>query len=393
MEIRGLSATGIRDFLQCKLKVVFRYDREIPSIKNDHARIGIAVHEALEQFTRRMLAKKSFPDSSDYEFAITQFMNCATEEGLGDMGFYADGKQMITEFIDRYDPSEEIVDVEHFFKIETPDGVPIVGAMDKVRKLNDDTIEIVDYKTSRNAMTAWQLKDDIQLSMYDLAASIIWPEYSNRVLTLDYVRINKTVSSYRTSEQRETFREFLVSVWHQMNKLDENEVRGRINNLCGWCDYKTYCPAYAEFVKSQDLKLTPLAEMDNDEFLEHWVQVSDMKNTLESRQREMKMIASEKAVQGESISSKDKELYTTQAARTNYDVDDVAGIIPEGDLLDVLAVNKSKLDRYLKERPDLRDSLSRVAKVSYNAPVYRVKEIKNNEKDANDRSDSDTNAA
>lgn len=388
MEIKGLSATGIRDFLQCALKVVFRYNRDIPSMKNDHARIGIAVHEALEQFTRRMQAKKSFPDPSDYEFAITVFMNCATAEGLQNMGFYTDGKNMITEFIDRYDPSEEIVDVEHFFKIRTPDDVPIVGAIDKVRKINDDTIEIIDYKTSRNALTAWQLKDDIQLSMYDLAASIVWPEYSNRILTLEYVRINKSVSSYRTEEQRQTFREFLVSIWHQMNNLDEEEVKGKINNLCGWCDYKTYCPAYAEFVQSQDLKLPQLADMEDDQFLEHWTHVSDMKNTLEARQREMKMIASEKAVRGETIASNSKELYSTQAARTNYDIEDVVDIIPEDDLYNVLTVNKSKLDRYVKDRPDLREPLAKIAKVSYNAPVYRVKEVQREEFDEESNTDS-----
>lgn len=388
MKIKALSATGIRDFLQCHLKVVFRYDREIDRIMNDHARIGIAVHEALEQFTRRMMSKQSFPDPSDYEFAITVFMNKATEEGLQDMGFYTDGKRMIIEWIDRYDPSEKILDVEHFFKISTPDDVPIVGAMDKVRIINDDTIEIVDYKTSRNALTAWQLKDDIQLSMYDLAASIVWPEYSNRILTLEYPRIDKTVSSYRTQEQRQTFREFLVSIWHQMNNLDEREARGRLNNLCGWCDYKGYCPEYTKFVESDEMILPPLAEMEDAEFLEHWSRVADKKNILENRQREMKMIASERAVLGEAVASKTKELYTTQAARTNYDIEDIVGIIPEEDLYEVLTVNKSRLDRYVKDRPELKGPLAKVAKVSYNAPVYRIKEIKpevsDDETDANE---------
>ena len=55
MKLRALSATGIKDFLQCQLKIVFRYDREIKSTKNDHMKIGIAVHNALEQFVRRMI--------------------------------------------------------------------------------------------------------------------------------------------------------------------------------------------------------------------------------------------------------------------------------------------------------------------------------------------------
>ena len=280
MQIKGLSATGVKDFLQCQLKTVFRYDRDIKRIMNDHARVGIAVHEALEQFTRRMVLKKSFPGPPDYEFAITTFMNKATEEGLQDMGFYEEGKTMVVEWIDRYDPAERVVEVEHFFRIETPDGIPIVGAIDKVRVINEDTIEVVDYKTSRTALTAWQLRDDIQLSMYDLAASIIWPQYSNRILTLEYPRIDKSVSSYRTAEQRETFRQFLISIWKQMNAVVDEETKGRINNLCGWCDYKNHCDAYAELVTSKDTVLTPLADMDPDSFLKHWIHITSQKSVL-----------------------------------------------------------------------------------------------------------------
>lgn len=376
VEIRGLSATGIKDFLQCQLKIVFRYDREIPSIKNDHAKVGIAVHTALEQFTKRMLAKKSFPDATDYEFAVTTFMNSATEEGLENMRFYTEGKQMVTEFIDRFDPSEEVIEVETRFKLETPDGVPIVGAMDKVVKVNDDTIAIIDYKTARNALTTWELQDDIQLSMYDLAASLLWPEFKNRLLFLDYVRINKRVSTYRTEEDRETFNEFLNSVWLQMQKIQEEEVRATINPLCGWCDYKSYCPAYAAFMKTKATEMTPLPDMTDGEFLEHWEEVATKKAILENRQRELKMIATQKFMGGHEIAAAGKELYSTQASRTNYDIEKVVEIIPQEDLFSVLAVNKSRLDRYAKDDPDMKNKLQRIAEVSYNAPVYKTRTVK-----------------
>lgn len=377
MKLRGLSATGIKDYLQCKLKVVFRYDREIKSMKNDHMKVGIAVHNALEQFTRRMLNKKSFPDATDYEFAVTTFMNSATEEGLENMSFYSDGKTMVTEFIDRFDPSEEIIDVEHRFKMETPDGIPIVGAIDKVVKINEDTLAIIDYKTARNAMTIWDLEDDIQLSMYDLAASLLWPEFKNRLLFLDYVRINKRVSTYRTDEQRETFNEFLGSVWLQMQKLEEDEVTGTLNTLCGWCDYKSYCPKYASFMKAKPTEMTPLPDMNDEEFLEHWEIVTTKKSILENRQRELKMIATQKFMEGHDIAAGGKELYSTQASRTNYDIEKVVEIIPQDDLYGVLNVNKARLDRYVKDDPDMKSKLQRIAQVNYNAPVYKTRTVKN----------------
>jgi len=393
MKLRALSATGIKDFLQCQLKVVFRYDREITSMKNDHMKIGIAVHTALEQFVRRMLNKKSFPDASDYDFAVTAFMNSATEEGLENMSFYGDGKTMVTEFIDRFDPSEEVIDVEQRFKLTTEEGIPIVGAIDKVVKVNEDTIAIIDYKTARNAMTMWDLQDDIQLSMYDLAASIMWPEYKNRLLFLDYVRINKRVSTYRTDDDRETFKEFLGSVWLQMQKLEETEVKGKINSLCGWCDYKSYCPEYASFMNSKTPELTPLPDMEDGEFLEHWEEVTSKKSILENRQRELKMIATKKFMEGHDIKAGGKELYSTQASRTNYDIEKIVELLPKEDLYGVLNVNKTRLDRYSKEDPDLRSKLQRIAQVNYNAPVYKTRTVKEEEIDDIAVSSQDESAA
>lgn len=384
MYVKALSATAIKDFLQCKLKIVFRYDREIPSIKNDHAKIGTAVHTALEQFTLRMLGKKSFPDPSDYEFAIAAFMNSATQEGLENMSFYTDGRRIVTEFIDRFDPSEEILEVENKFKITTPEGIPITGAIDKIVKVNEDTIAIIDYKTARNALTPYELQDDIQLSMYDLAASIMYPQYKNRLLFLDFVRINKKVSTFRTEEQRQTFREFLQSVWMQVNKLQENEVVGTINRLCGWCDYKDRCAAYANFINSQQLKLRPLTDVNDDEFVAHWEEIAEQKSILESRQRDLKMIAHDRFMKGEAIQGSGKELYSTQQSRTNYEVEQIVDLIPQDDLLSVLNVNKSRLDRYVKDDPQLKNRLARIAQVSYNAPVYKTRALKIDEKAVSD---------
>ncbi|KKN15287.1 hypothetical protein LCGC14_0987460 [marine sediment metagenome] len=390
MKLRGLSATGIKDFLQCQLKVTFRYNRDIPSIKNDHAKIGIAVHEALEQYTLRMLKKKSFPDASDYEFALTTFMNSATSEGLENMGFYSDGRTMVTEYIDRYDPSEKVIAAEGFFKLETPDGVPIVGAIDKVVEINEDTIAIIDYKTARNALNTYELDTDIQLSMYDLAASIKWPQYKNRVLILDYVRINKKVSSYRTEEQQQDFRDFLVSIWTKMGNLEPEEATGRINTLCGWCDYNDYCPAYAQFLDNTLDKrtLTPLTSMEDGEFLDHWTDVASKKSIIENRQRELKMIANQRFMRGDDIAAEGKELYTTQAARTNYNIEEVMGIIPQEDLFEVLSVHKARLDKYVRNRPDLKPALSKVAKVSYNAPVFKTRTVKVEENETADQDKS-----
>lgn len=60
-------------------------------------------------------------------------------------------------------------------------------------------------------------------------------------------------------------------------------------------------------------------------------------------------------------------------------MEDVINLVPRKDLFSVLAVNKSKLDAYTREDAELKNKLARVAQISYNAPVYRVKVVKNGE--------------
>lgn len=385
MEVRSLSATAIRDFLQCQLKLVFRYDREKIGFKNDYARLGIAVHEALDQLTKRMSAKKTFPDVSDQEFAMSVFMHKAVEEGLEQLSFYKQGREIIDKFINRFDPAEEVLEVEYRFKLTTPEGVPIAGAIDKVVKINDNTLAIVDYKTARNALTPYELEDDIQLSMYDLAASLLWPEYENRLLFLDYVRLDKKVSTCRSDEERESFRSFLQSVWTQINKLPEKEVRGKINTLCGWCDYRTYCDEYAALLQSTKLSPIPaITEMSDDEFIEHWEQTAAFRSVVDARLRELKMFAHTRFMEGEDIKGAGKELYSVQGSRTTYDLDNIVDLIPRDDLMSLLTVNKSRLDNYAKNDSTLRNRLSQVAQVSYNAPSYKTRALKEEDLESDD---------
>jgi len=81
-------------------------------------------------------------------------------------------------------------------------------------------------------------------------------------------------------------------------------------------------------------------------------------------------------MKGDDIRAGGKELYTTQAARTNYDVAQVVEIIPKQDLFGLLNVNKGRLDRYVKDSPELKSALARIAQVNYNAPVYKTRKVK-----------------
>jgi RecB family exonuclease len=45
-----------------------------------------------------------------------------------------------------------------------------IGCIDRVNRVNDETIEVVDYKTNRAIFTREEVDDSLQLSLYEVRA-------------------------------------------------------------------------------------------------------------------------------------------------------------------------------------------------------------------------------
>ena len=79
---------------------------------------------------------------------------------------------------------------------ETIDGhLAIKGTIDLITKINDDTLEIIDWKTGRrwnwgkNKEKKYSdLCNDIQLRLYHYAVSKLYPQYNNIMLTIFFIR-------------------------------------------------------------------------------------------------------------------------------------------------------------------------------------------------------------
>ena len=127
--------------------------------------------------------------------------------------------------------------------ISTAEGVPLVGAIDKVEEIDEDTLLIVDYKTSKTAPTPDQLRTDVQLSIYDLVAQQLWPGYKRIILSLDLLK-SDVVYTYRTADERAEFEKYLTVIHNEMVKFTKKDAKADLNIFCPWCDYKDYCDKY-----------------------------------------------------------------------------------------------------------------------------------------------------
>jgi RecB family exonuclease len=382
-EIR-LSATRMSTFLQCKQKYWFNYVEHLPKLDNPVFRLGIAVHGALE-FAGKIWQEKDEFSKADITKILKEYDRLSVSEGIEDMTVHKEGRELVKKRVKDFRLGKRIVSLETKFGFEsepnsidvrTADGVPLMGAMDKVVEVNEDTILIVDYKTSKTAPTVDQLKHDTQLSLYDLVASIVHPDYPRIIVSLDLLK-HDIMYSYRTLDERREFEAYLKIVYGEMLALKEKDVRPQLNMFCGWCDYREYCTGYKKAKDKTHGQFQQLVETDSAALVDEWEQMKNTKKILEQREREIAMILMENIRNsGANISTDEVEVYVRQNSRKNYDLETVHSLVPNKDFVGMVNLNKKAVEKYFDRNPAVKDKIVDSATTNFTSPFLATRKKK-----------------
>lgn len=384
-----LSATRISSFLRCKKKYWFSYVERLPKLANPAFRLGLACHEALEVAGDIWL--KGGPDKEEFtkeevKEIMAYYDKISIREGIEEHEVHVEGKVLVKNRLGSFKLGKRVISLEKPFgfpKCDCPDlkttqGIPLIGAIDKVVELDDDTLVIIDYKTSKTAPTPDQLREDLQLSLYDLVADLLWPGYERVILCLDMLK-SEPVFTYRTPRQREEFNNYLTEVHKQMSELkEEKNATASLNIFCPWCDFKDYCPAYKKACEKTDGKFLPLSKLKDNDLIEEYKSVSSTIKILDKRKRDLNMLAMEKIQrQGSSLKGDGEQLIIRQSARTNYDARQVAKVIPHEDLVGMMSLNKKAVDNYCSINPSVAKAIQASSTTNYTMPFLATKKLKN----------------
>ncbi len=133
----------------------------------------------------------------------------------------------------------------------------IKGTIDLVTKLNDDTIEVVDWKTGRRMdWTTGEVKDykklenDPQLLLYYYAISKLYPEFPNRIMSIFFYKDKdgdpdpSPFSLCFAPEDEQRFLEMLKNRVEEIRQniapkpLDPNRNHWKCTRLCHFCKTK-----------------------------------------------------------------------------------------------------------------------------------------------------------
>ena len=230
-----LSASDIETYRTCPLKYKFARVFRIPTEPTLYQRFGIVVHQVLERFHQQ--------DGKSRE--ELQFLLDAAwrRGGLGESEEEKQLRGKATSALDRYQArfvseDAEPVWLEKGFQFTLGPHV-LRGRVDRVDRLPDGRYELIDYKTGRPRTKA-QLREDVQLSLYAVAAREAWQLESSQEAYL-YVLDDEKVQVPQEEIDAGWIQETVMEVADGI--LGQGFEPTPSISACSWCDYRIACPA------------------------------------------------------------------------------------------------------------------------------------------------------
>lgn len=249
-----LSASGINDYLDCGLLYKFsRIDRRQPESISDSLVLGKAIHGVLADFYRelkagRRLGQKHLEEAFDthWEALAHGRYDINYRQGKSYQSYRTEGKELLAAFIDQA-PQEDgnVLGIEQPFTFELEGlPVPIIGIYDLVLEDPAGVITIVDHKTASKSYSLAEVRQNLQMTVYHLAARAHGYGEQDILLRLDALIKTKTPKFeqfYTTRSEWEEMRAIrkIMAAWEGITKgvFIPNDTSWK----CKGCGFKTAC--------------------------------------------------------------------------------------------------------------------------------------------------------
>jgi RecB family exonuclease len=244
-----LSFSRLSRFEQCPLSFRLHYVDRKRSEPGMPLRFGKVVHAALERLLFEVVDEEHV-GTLDPDRAVELFRGEWIADGLTGAEEFAEGVAMVRRFAE----GSGTVDHRDVLAIEKEFRVPagrftVLGYIDRIDRIDDETIEIIDYKTNRQLFTREEVDQSLQLSLYELAARRLWPWVKKVRLTFAMLRHGVRMTTTRTREQLDAALAYIEALGEATETA--TEYPARVGSHCLYCDHRASCSAYTAALESR----------------------------------------------------------------------------------------------------------------------------------------------
>lgn len=367
-----LRQSMISQYLQCPDKF---YDINENGYKEDtiFTGMGTTIHGVMEDYWKD-------PNNANIEELFEKWW---TEHAPAEQELYNEWRDLLPKYFESNvvgQPKPNIIALEFEFTTEIA-GIPVSGTIDRIDRLNEDTIMIVDYKTNQMPYTQDELKGSVQFKLYTLALQNLKDIVGDfKHVTCVYEMLRTGQKQYVTYDVEELnlFKDWMKVIWTKM--LSGQDRKPKINKYCGFCLKRHKCQAYVELVES-NTNTVMHEDVDMDVLVMEYDTLKQNIKILEGRLNEMNTMIKERIVdEGGEVQVGDSKWTLSVSTRNTYTADGVLELLTQKGLLEeaikvIPNFSANGLKKFKLSKEDMQYLEENFKQTSYTSPSLKKKKI------------------
>lgn len=374
-----LSVSRTKLLEQCALAFYLQYVNRPAGAHREFAEpaeYGTVLHDALER-TYRWVVDDEYEGPFPEARLLEDFRLAWAESGLEGVDLYSEGREYLRQYarwVGRVDHLR-VLAVEQEFNLLLGPGVcrlipaaekpawrnvddhyVVNGFIDRVDRVDSQTIEIIDYKSNRMLFSREELAADLQVGLYAIVARLLYPWAERVELSFHMLRHGPfRQPTERSARELEAVAEYVRAIGA---RSERGPYPPRLNKNCATCDWRTErpeagwrgCPTYqAALAKKPSLVAVSKENMDG--LAEERERVAAIAKAAYARKEELDAVLRESVGDRESVTYAGHVYKVLQFFNYEYRAADLLPLFAEAgvDLTPALYADEKALDVILKK--------------------------------------------
>jgi DNA helicase-2/ATP-dependent DNA helicase PcrA len=239
-----LSASAIECYQKCPMQYLFERVWRIRGGPSAAMTFGNAMHTTIKEFAselrkRRKISFEEVAAIYDREWSSAGFSDDYHEEE-----YRKEGRKELDKFYGSYVAAPpEVLFQEKSFELLLEHDVIVKGRMDQVNRINEEEVEIVDYKTGK-AKDAKKADSSLQLSVYAIAAEEVL-ELKPARLVFYNLTTNEAVVTTRDAKALAKTKQTIAEV---ADRIRAKDFAAKPGFNCKYCGFEPLCPAHEQLI-------------------------------------------------------------------------------------------------------------------------------------------------
>ena len=244
-----LSYSRVSTYNECPRKFELKYIQRIPEHPHWYFSYGKSIHAVLERLLSCHLGEDGLLYWDDVALFPTSLSQLLDENWLTDG--YADptdedrkrrqALRVLTAFFPVFQSTwQQMIYVEHTINTEI-DGIPFVGIVDRIDRINDNVLRIVDYKSARPRESSALTSHRFQVALYASALSQL-KEFRGKRFILQTYYLRENLKAEMDEGADNCIAKSLEVLASTAHRILQGDFRGKRGSRCFSCDYRDICP-------------------------------------------------------------------------------------------------------------------------------------------------------